>query len=65
MIKYYFKKAIAYGIMIIGIIIGMITQPITENKYGAIRMIIMIVCVFIGIAYSEIIEGRMEKHGRC
>ena len=65
MIKYYVKKSIVFGLIILGMIVGIATQPITENKFGVLRIAFMILCIGFALIYDEIIEGRMEKHGRC
>lgn len=65
MIKYYVKKGIAYGIMFIGIMFGILAEPVTENKYGLERMVVMFASVLVCLFYNSIIEGRMQKHGRC
>ncbi len=65
MIKYYIKKSIVFGLIILGITVGIITQPITENKLGVLRIMFMILCIGFALIYNEVIEGRMDKHGRC
>ena len=65
MIRYIFKKSFAYGIMFFGIGFGLLAESFETNYYGIERMVVMFACVVFGYWYNEIIEGRMEKHGRC
>lgn len=62
--RYIFKKAIAFGIMGVGIYVGILTQPITENPRGVARMMFMLVCGCSSLIYNGILDGRWERHGR-
>ena len=65
MIKYYLKKAWAIILMLIGMGVFFFGEPVLQNHYWIERLVIAAVLVIVGGAYLMIVEGRMEKYGKC
>lgn len=71
MIKYYIKKSWAIILIITGIMFFMFGESLVDknyilhNNYWLERLVVASVLILLGSNYLMIVEGRMEKYGRC
>lgn len=65
MIKYYIKKSWAIILILSGIMFFVLGENFLTNHYFWERFTVASVLILFGTDYLMIVEGRMEKYGRC
>lgn len=69
--KYYFKKSIAIILILFGVWFLLMGECLVDkewilhNHYYIERFVVGLVFIIFGGYYLSVIEGRMEKYGKC